>query len=284
MPRSIAKVNARSIDGYFGEGTSCFFIRGTVLSDTTVGGEYLTLAFNRPGNVIELEAFDGLWAVVTITTRPGNRPGDDLRARIYLRDDDLKVLGMDCAKIAAHSGLPFAFAVETLANNGLFDTGEHEEYEPVEDDPPPPTVVAREPEVVEARWAEPESEPEPPSLPAEPEWPEPPAEPEPEPEPEIETDPEPIDEAVLAAAAEVIAAAPVAEAAVVLDPMPADATPQERVDLIKLVSALRAGRSMFGGNQLLEIGASVAAVATPVVLYLLLSFLRSKPPDDGKKS
>ena len=142
MPRSIAKVNARSIDGYFGEGTSCFFIRGTVLADTAVGGEYLTLSFNRPENTITIEAFDGLWAVVTIQTRAGNRPGDNVRARLYLRDDDLKMLGMDCGKIIARNGLPFSFAVETLANNALFESYEHEAYAPVEEDDPPPPLVA----------------------------------------------------------------------------------------------------------------------------------------------
>jgi hypothetical protein len=265
MPRSIAKVNSRSIDGYFGEGTSCFFIRGTVLSDTAVGGEYLTLSFNRAGNTITIEAFDGLWAVVTIETRIGNRPGDNVRARLYLRDDDLKALGVDCEKILAINGLPFAFAVETLANNGLFELVDPEVYEPVEDDPPPPVVMPREPDPEPVAWVEPEPEPEP----------EPAVVPAPEaamPEPEVvaaHLEPEPVLE-------------PRAADAEVLDPMPADATPQERIDLLKLVSSLRAGRAIFGGNPLLEIGASVAAVATPVVLYLLLAFIRNKPPGDDK--
>ncbi len=49
MPRSIAKVNAKSIDGYFGVGTSCFFIRGTILSDTPVNGEYPSLTLHAAG-------------------------------------------------------------------------------------------------------------------------------------------------------------------------------------------------------------------------------------------
>jgi hypothetical protein len=265
MPRSIAKINARSIDGYFGEGTSCFFIRGTVLSDTAVGGEYLTLTFNRPGNTIALEAFDGLWAVVTIATRAGNRPGDNVRARLYLRDDDLKVLGMDSGKIIAHNGLPFSFPVETLAN-GLFENVEPEAYAAVEeDDPPPPVVTPGEPVLAETRWAAPEPGPVP----------------EPEPEPFAQPaawEPEPAP----AAAAEAVAPEPVAAKpdAVVLDPMPAEATARERLEVLDLFAALRAGRAIFGGNQLLEIGAAVGAVATPVVFYLLLSFLRGKPKDD----
>lgn len=281
MPRSIAKVNARSIDGYFGVGTSCFFIRGTVLSDTAVGGEYLTLNFNRAGNVIEIEAFDGLWAVVSIHTREGNRPGDNIQARIYLRDDDLKVLGVDCAKIVAHNGLPFAFGIESLSAHGLFDSGEIEAYEPVEDDPPPP-AVALEP-AAEARWVEPEPEPE-----TEPE-------PAPEPEPDPEPEPEPITEALAPAPEPVVEVADheeliaaLAEAppevveeaiATVLDPLPAAAKSEGRLDVLKLIAALRGGTS---GNQLLEIGGAVAAVAAPVAIYLLLAFLRNgkKPPDD----
>ena len=90
MPRSIAKVNAKSIDGYFGVGTSCFFIRGTILSDTPIDGDYPSLSFMRPGNVVEIASFDGVWAVATIKTRAGNRPGDNVVARLHLRDDDLK--------------------------------------------------------------------------------------------------------------------------------------------------------------------------------------------------
>ncbi len=292
-------MNARSIDGYFGVGTSCFFIRGTVLSDTAVGGEYLTLNFNRAGNVIEIEAFDGLWAVVSIHTREGNRPGDNIQARIYLRDDDLRVLGVDCAKIAAHNGLPFAFGIESLTAHGIFEHGDHDEYEPVEDDPPPPTVAAAEP-VDAASWMEPEQEPEPePDVEPEPE-PEPAPEPEPEPEPEFEPEPE-VEAVYLPPAPDIEPAAPpevptheelaaaLAEAppevveeaiSVVLDPLPAAAKPGGRLDLLKLIAALRGGAP---GNQLLEIGGAVAAVAAPVAIYLLLAFLRNnkpKPPDD----
>jgi hypothetical protein len=102
--RHIAKVNATSIDGYFGEGTPCFFIRGTILADAQVDGEYRTLSIQRPGNVIEIEAFDGITATVVITTRAGNRPGDNLRARIRLRESDLRAVGIDCAAIMAGLG------------------------------------------------------------------------------------------------------------------------------------------------------------------------------------
>jgi hypothetical protein len=100
----IAKVNARSIDGYFGEGTPCFFIRGTILSDAQVDGEYRTLAIHRPGNLIEIESFDGDWAVVVIKTRAGNRQGDNLTARVMLRDADLRMVGIDCGRILAGLG------------------------------------------------------------------------------------------------------------------------------------------------------------------------------------
>jgi hypothetical protein len=303
MPRSIAKVNARSIDGYFGVGTSCFFIRGTVLSDTAVGGEYLTLNFNRAGNVIEIEAFDGLWAVVSIHTREGNRPGDNIQARIYLRDDDLKSLGIDCAKIAAYNGLPFAFGIETLTAHGIVDPADHEGYEPVEDDPPPPPVAVEPLEAVS--WSEPEPEPEPEPeavylapesdepiavyIDPEPEpelEPEPLPEPEPEPMPEPEPEPEPEPQAQVAVTHELVAA--LAEAppevleeaiAVALNPLPAAAKPAGRLDLLRLIAAVRGGTS---GKQLLEIGGAVAAVAAPVAIYLLLAFLRNtkKPPDD----
>jgi outer membrane biosynthesis protein TonB len=178
------------------------------------------------------------------------------------------VLGMDCARIIAHNGLPFSFPVESLAYHGLFEQGDVETYEPVEDDPPPPHVGEEEP-VATAVWPETAPAPEPPV--------EPEPEPEPalaaiEPEPEAKPEPEPEPEPVVVAAVE--------PEPVVLDPMPAEATRQERLDILKLFSAIRAGRELFGGNQLLEISASVAAVATPVVFYLLLNFLRGKPPDD----
>ena len=140
MPRSIAKVNAKSIDGHFGVGTSCFFIRGTILSDTPINGDYPSLAFMRPGNIVEIESFDRIWAVVSIRTRAGNRPGDNVTARLYLRDDDLKAHGIDCERIELLNGLPFSFDVASLTAEGLFDHQELEPYEPVEDDPDPPHV------------------------------------------------------------------------------------------------------------------------------------------------
>ena len=97
----IAKINAKSVDGYFGEGTPCFFIRGTILSDAPVDGEYRTLPLERPGNAIEIESFDGDWALVSIATHAGSRPGDNIRGRVWLRDADLKAIGIDCASILA---------------------------------------------------------------------------------------------------------------------------------------------------------------------------------------
>jgi hypothetical protein len=236
MPRSIAKVNAKSIDGYFGVGTSCFFIRGTILSDTPVDGEYPSLSFMRSGNVVEISAFDGVWAVATIQTRQGNRPGDNVIARLYLRDDDLKAHGVDCSRIVNLNGLPFAFDVASLAAEGLFDHRDLEPYIPIEDDPDPPPmtpapVAYREPEVPQHQAYVPQPAPPPPSPP---------------------------------------------QAA----PLPAAPPVDEAFDLSSLIQMLRSGRSPFGKNPLIEIGASVAAVAVPVLLYMALAFLKNKPPDD----
>jgi hypothetical protein len=233
MPRSIAKVNAKSIDGYFGVGTSCFFIRGTILSDTPVDGDYPSLSFMRPGNVVEIASFDGVWAVATIQTRHGNRPGDNVIARLYLRDDDLKAHGVDCARIVNLNGLPFAFDVASLAAEGLFDHHDLEPYVPIEDDPDPPAepslpIAYREPEPPQRAAYVP-------------------------PEPRID--------------------------ATATEESHADA-PETSFDLGSLIEMLRSGRSPFGKNPLLEIGASVAAVAVPVLLYMALAFLKNKPPDD----
>jgi len=247
MPRSIAKVNAKSIDGYFGVGTSCFFIRGTILSDTPVNGEYLTLTFARPGNIIEVVSFDRIWAIVTIKTRLGNRAGDNVTARLYLRDDDLKAHGVDCARIELLNGLPFTFDVASLSAEGLFDQQELEPYEPVANDPDPPQVIA-EP-------AQPQAAPPPPQPP--PPVPAPTSEPEP---PKQATQPE-------APAAEPVAEEPMEE-------------PAAGLDLAAVIEMLRTGRAPFGQNPLVQIGASVAAVTVPVLLYMVLAYLKSKPADD----
>lgn len=243
MPRSIAKVNAKSIDGYFGVGTSCFFIRGTILSDTPVEGDYPSLSFMRPGNIIQIESFDGVWAVVTIQTRHGNRNGDNVVARLFLRDDDLKAHGVECERIVHLNGLPFAFDVASLAAEGLFDHHDLEPYVPVEDDPDPPPV-----EVAAVAPREPER------IVVTPVAPEPPA-------PEPYQPPPPVDEAAPEPVAEETAAA---------------------FDLAGLIEMLRSGRSPFGKNPLIEMGASVAAVAVPVLLYMALAYLRGKPPDEGE--
>jgi hypothetical protein len=263
MPRSIAKVNAKSIDGYFGVGTSCFFIRGTILSDTPVEGEYLTLTFGRPGNLIEIASFDRIWAVVTIRTREGNRAGDNVVARLYLRDDDLKAHGVDCTRIENLNGLPFTFDVASLAAEGLFDHHDLEPYAPVEDDPDPPEVPAHierhAPETIYLR-PEPQAAPPPPPPRA------PTPAPAPAPAPPPPSAPPPVVEA--RAIEEPVAAEPIAE------------TPAEGLDLASIIEMLRTGKSPFGANPLVQIGASVAAVAVPVLLYMALQFLKAKPEDD----
>jgi hypothetical protein len=246
MPRSIAKVNAKSIDGYFGVGTSCFFIRGTILSDTPVDGEYPSLSFMRPGNVVEIAAFDGMWAVVTIRTRAGNRPGDNVTASLYLRDDDLKAHGVDCERIVNLNGLPFAFDIASLAAEGLFDHHDLEPYAPVEDDPDPPPFPALtidrntvEPLWEETPWIEPPRAAAPPPPPRAPAPPPPPA-----PPPAREPNPG--------------------------EPLPA-------FDIASILEMLRSGNSPLG-----KIGASVAAVAVPVLLYMALAFLKGKPSEDDE--
>jgi hypothetical protein len=236
MPRSIAKVNAKSIDGHFGVGTSCFFIRGTILSDAPVEGDYPSLAFMRPGNVVEIESFDQIWAVVTIRTRHGNRPGDDIEARLYLRDDDLKAHGIDCARIELLNGLPFAFDVASLAAEGLFSQHDLEPYVPVEDDPdPPPVPRAAEPVRIEPVRAAPPPPPEQPAPPPEP----------PRPVPTYEAAPPPRAEEPAA------------------------------IDFAAILDLIRSGNSPLG-----KIGASVAAVAVPVLIYVAMALLKGKPPPD----
>jgi hypothetical protein len=264
MPRSIAKVNAKSIDGYFGVGTSCFFIRGTILSDTPVEGEYLTLTFARPGNQVEVVSFDRIWAVVKITTREGNRPGDNVAAQLYLRDDDLKAHGVDCARIENLNGLPFSFDVASLSAEGLFDHGELEPYAPVEDDPDPPEVNA-----VTERHAppppplrpEPAPQPAPVYVPPQAAVPTPPGPPPPAAPPQ----PRPLPQAEAPAA-----------------PEPAAKEPAEPLSLASIIEMLRTGHSPFGKNPLVEISASVAAVAVPVLLYMALAFLKNKPSGDDE--
>jgi hypothetical protein len=250
MPRTIAKVNAKSIDGYFGVGTSCFFIRGTILSDTPVEGEYPSLSFMRAGNTVEISSFDRIWAVVTIRTRTGNRPGDNVTARLYLRDDDLKAHGVDCERIELLNGLPFSFDVASLAAEGLFDHRGLEPYVPVEDDPDPPAVDAVfeparvQPQPYVAAPRPPAPQPAPQATPAHPPTPPPP-----------------------------IQAEPVAAEA-------AASRPAEGLDLAGIIEMLRTGRSPFGEKPLIQIGASVAAVAVPVLLYMALAFLKNRPPED----
>jgi hypothetical protein len=253
MARSIAKVNAQSIGGYFGDGTSCFFIRGTILSDTAVDGEYPTLNFMRPGNTVEIGAFDGGWAIVTISTRHGNRPGDNVTALIYLHDDDLKVLGVDCARIADIKGLPFSFPVEDLADGLFADHPIHEALpEPIEPEPEPEFVAAYAPEL------------------------EPEAAFEPEPEPAFVHAPEPL-AAAFEPELESVLPPPEPQAD---QPSPAGGS----VSIASLIEMLRSGAGQPGRNPLVGIGASVAAVAVPMLVYMLFEMLKNKPPDDGEET
>ena len=273
MPRSIAKVNAKSIDGHFGVGTSCFFIRGTILSDTPINGDYPSLAFMRPGNIVEIESFDRIWAVVSIRTRAGNRPGDNVTARLYLRDDDLKAHGIDCERIELLNGLPFSFDVASLTAEGLFDHQELEPYEPVEDDPDPPHV---EPAPVAAAPPPPRPAPPPPAPPAPPR-PQPQAQPPPPPPPPPPAPPPPPPEAPRPTPTYEPPPAPRAQEPVAPPPRPEpQPEPAEPLlDLTNIIELIRSGNSPLG-----KIGASVAAVAVPVLIYMAMALLKGKPPPD----
>ncbi len=202
----IAKINAKSVDGYFGDGTPCFFIRGTILSDAPVDGEYRTLALERPGNSIEIESFDGDWALVSVATRVGSRPGDNIRGRVWLRDADLRAIGIDCASILA-GVTPFNRLVE----------------EPAEPDPDPETFIPP----IESANGNGHIE----SFAVE----------------------EPVEPAE-----EPAAAAPASE-------------------LTAEISAVARRRTTFvDGKILIEIGASIVAIAIPVVLYLLRALFTKK--------
>jgi hypothetical protein len=235
--RQIAKVNAKSIDGYFGEGTPCFFIRGTILSDVQVDGEYRTLAIARPGNLIEIESFDGDWATIVITTRAGNRVGDNLRARLMLRDSDLRSVGVDCERI--------------LAGLGSFE--QPEEPQPAPEPPPVAAPTAVEVPAAFAPWTE-------------------------------------ATDAARNGSNGVhgsngssngvahVAAPPPA-------PEPAPPEPVAAQTVIDRVEAAEPARtsSLFGGRTsvvdgkvLIELGASVVAVALPVVLFFLRSLFAKK--------
>jgi hypothetical protein len=281
---SIAKVNARSVDGYFGEGTPCFFIRGTILSDVQVDGEYRTLAIQRPGNVIEIEDFDGVWATLLIHTRAGSRPGDNLTARMVMRDVDLRASGIDCERI--------------MAGLGTFEAPE----EPVEPEPIEEPVAVLVPEPLP---------PPPPPLP-----PPPPTngfgsglrkptididfvpEPEPEdrplrdelaanvPEPEHGAEPE-----VIAAAAPVEKFIPAPEVLIV--PPTSEEPAADTQTVIDRITAQaepsRPGGTLFGGRTaiadgrvLVEVGTgAIVAIGLPVVLYFLREMFNDRKKKKG---
>jgi len=262
---SIAKVNARSIDGYLGEGTPCFFIRGTILSDSQVNGEYRTLAVNRPGNVIDIEDFDGEWATLVIVTRSGNRPGDNLTARIVVRDSDLRTVGIDCERI--------------MAGIGTFEQPDEPEAmaDPEPPPPPPPPPVATAPPVASNGASigfrkptldfefVPEPEPEELELAA--------AESR---EPDAEPAAAFVPEEIFVPAADVLIVPPTSDE-------PAADT-QTVVERIAASSDPSRSGSLFGGRTaiadgrvLVEMGTgAIVAIGLPVVLYLMRSLFKKK--------
>ena len=272
--RRIAKVNATSIDGYFGEGTPCFFIRGTILSDAPIDGEYRTLLFQRPGNHIEVSSFDGTWAMVTVTTRGGNREGDNLRARLWLRHEDLKPLGVDCARVVSGDDTaetivpdlpvgaqapPETDSLRTAAV--VADVVRAAEAAAAGSIPAPqlfPGVLRYEAPVLAAREAPAASN----GRRAEPIFPEPLIAPEP---------PVP---------------APVAErAATVTPPSPPPVPPQPKItiDFGKLLENRR-GAGPFGPSTVFEVGAAIAAVALPLLWYFALAIVRARTSGDEPES
>ena len=302
MQRSIAKVSATSIDGYFGEGTPCFFIRGTILSDQPIEGEYRRLIFTREGNQITLEAFDGFWATVTIRTREGNRPGDNVVARLFLADIDLRQFGMDCAKmIVERGGPPVTFDVAALTINPAYDVGLSvvPDLEPESAPKPEPVVQAVAAPVfgqyaalaeyraamLQAQRAARPAEPPPDAGPQIEEsvdvWESNVAfEPEPESEPvaELAAGAEPIVEEP--AVSEVLVAEFVAQPEVereLTSALGAEPSQKVLVDVAKFFEGLRGGRS---SNPALEIGIGVAAAAVPALIYMWFEFLKkNKPPE-----
>jgi hypothetical protein len=267
---SIAKVNARSIDGYLGEGTPCFFIRGTILSDSQVNGEYRTLAVNRPGNVIDIEDFDGEWATLVIVTRSGNRPGDNLTARIVVRDRDLRTVGIDCERI--------------MAGLGTFEQPDEPEAVAVPEPPTPPTLhVVPAPPPVPASVASngTSNGSRKPTLDFD-------FVPEPEPE-ELafaaaavaESEPEPV--AAVAAPEEIFVPA----ADVLIVPPTSDEPAADTQTVIERIAASTeptANGSLFGGRTaiadgrvLVEMGTgAIVAIGLPVVLYLIRSLFNKR--------
>jgi hypothetical protein len=272
---SIAKINARSIDGFFGTGTPCFFIRGTILSDAQVDGEYRTLSVQRPGNVIEIEEFDGEWATLVITTRSGNRPGDNLRARMRLRDADLRSVGVDCERI--------------MAGLGTFETPENPEFVDetrVPDPPPPPPRPApvappappppangfRKPTLDFDHAVEPEP------LVA--------AAPEPEPEPELVAEPEAV--AATVPEEKFIPAPDV----LIVEETGAEPAPDTQAVIERItakVEPTRTGGTLFGGRTaiadgrvLVEVGTgAIVAIGLPVVLYFLREMFNDRKKKGG---
>jgi hypothetical protein len=105
-------------------------IRGTILSDVMVEGEYRTLDLYRPGNVIEVEDFDGTWASITITTRPGNRDGDNVHAHMLLRDVDLRAVGIDCERILSGAGILIAPLEPAAPLHAFVERSTHDIDEP----------------------------------------------------------------------------------------------------------------------------------------------------------
>ena len=263
-------------------------IRGTILSDVQVEGDYRTLDLLRPGNVIDVEDFDGIWATVTISTRKGNRDGDNVRARMILRDADLRTIGIDCEKILTGAGLVIEAELEPEpppapmpSSNGYHSTngvsngtsngavnGAHVFVDAPEPEPPPAPVR----EEFFPIWPV-DHAPEPPAEPVvdEPAFDEPAAE-EPvlaeapvavlEREPEPVPDPEP--------------PAPELHPDPAPEPPPRRASRPGRTNLTDWTFTF--GKTSIDGKILIEVGGAIVSVALPVVLYFLRQMFKKKGP------
>jgi hypothetical protein len=60
-------------------------------------------------------------------------------------------------------------------------------------------------------------------------------------------------------------------------PQPAPEEPLPALDLASIIDLIRSGNSPLG-----KIGASVAAVAVPVLIYMAMALLKGKPPPDDE--
>jgi hypothetical protein len=102
--------------------------------------------------------------------------------------------------------------------------------------------------------------------------------PEPEPQPAYEPEPEPEPEP------EILAVVPEPEIETVVAAYKAaepEAPTPSAFDLANFMELFRNGKLPFGKNPIVDIGASVAAVAVPMLAYLLMEFMKNKSPKNG---